>query len=44
VARPAAAATAQVGTSAKAKVASMAGLPMKARPATRIVALRGPSV
>jgi len=42
--RPAAAATAQTGTSAKPGKSNAANLPVKARPATRIVALRGPSV
>lgn len=40
VARPAAAATARVGAPDKVRVLSAAGLPMKTRPAARIVAMR----
>ncbi len=42
VARPAAAATARLGVSNKAQVLTAVDLPMKARPAARIVAQRRP--
>jgi len=42
MARPAAAATARFEVTSKARVLTAADMPMKARPAARIVALRGP--
>jgi len=44
VARPAAAATARIGTPAKSSAMPALDLPMKTRPAARIVALRSPRV